>query len=282
MIKLFVSDMDGTLLYNPEDAHSRDISLENTEAILKLHNSGVRFMMASGRDIYYRHVLEKQFGFQVDAIGMNGCNVVIDDQLLCNHGLSRQDSIELLEAADQSHVPANFLGISSEGDYVFQYVDREPYDHFFALQSEGIFKSVSTLTMNEWIHDSTKTPFNKVVGLVKTKQQRDALIDVFEKRFGDRFDVIYSGNENLEIMPKHISKGQALLELMELKGYKPTEVAVIGDSMNDITMLQAVPASFAMSHADPLIKEASHYVVHSVAEAIQMVLDWNEKECHES
>lgn len=282
MIKLFVSDMDGTLLHNPEDAHSRDISSENIEAILKLHASGVRFMMASGRDIYYRHVLEKIFGFSVDAIGMNGCNVVIDDELLCNHGLSRQDSIELLEAAYESDVPANFLGISSEGDYVFQYVDREPYDHFFSLQSEGIFKSVSTLTMREWIHDPEKTPFNKVVGLVKTKQQRNELMVYFEKRFNDRFDIIYSGNENLEIMPKHISKGQALLELMELKGYKPTEVAVIGDSMNDITMLQAVPISFAMSHADALIKESSHYVVHSVAEAIEMVLDWNEKEAHES
>ena len=54
MIKLFVSDMDGTLLYNEADPHGCGITLENREAVLKLHDSGVRFMMASGRDHFYR------------------------------------------------------------------------------------------------------------------------------------------------------------------------------------------------------------------------------------
>ena len=78
-------------------------------------------------------------------------------------------------------------------------------------------------------------------------------------------------------MPKGISKGNALLELMELKGYRPTEVATIGDSMNDISMLQVTPYSFAMSHSDNIIKQSSHYIVKSVAEAIEMVLKINEE-----
>jgi len=102
-------------------------------------------------------------------------------------------------------------------------------------------------------------------------------LNFFEEKYGDRFDVIYSGAENIELMPKGISKGNALLELMELKGYKPTEVAVIGDSMNDITMLQVSPYSFAMSHSDDIIKESSHYIVKSVAEAIEMVLKINKE-----
>ncbi|MDP3441916.1 MAG: HAD hydrolase family protein, partial [Ignavibacteria bacterium] len=97
------------------------------------------------------------------------------------------------------------------------------------------------------------------------------------KEYGERLDVIYSGLENIELMPKGISKGNALLELMELKGYKPTEVAVIGDSMNDLTMLQVTPYSFAMSHSDAIIKESSHYVVKSVADAIDMVLKINKE-----
>lgn len=278
MIKLFVSDMDGTLLYNPDNYHSREMSLENKEAVLKLHASGLRFMMASGRDINYRHVLEKTFGFQIDAIGMNGCNVVIDDEILCDHGLTHEDCVRLTDALVHSPVMTNFLGITSEGDYVFEYIDREPYQHFYALSKEGIFKSVSELTIEEWLKDPYRKPFNKLVGMVKTIEDRNELLKFFEARFGDQYDVIYSGNENIEIMPKHISKGQALLELMQLKGYKPTEVAVIGDSMNDITMLQAVPYSFAMSHSDHPILEASKYVVDSVAEAIDMVLAWNEKE----
>ena len=112
MIKLFVSDMDGTLLYNESNTHARDISLENYEAVQKLHNSGVRFMMASGRDHFYRLILEKEFGFQVDAIGMNGCNVVIDNEVLCDHGLTHQDTVDVLETLKNAPVEVNFLGIN--------------------------------------------------------------------------------------------------------------------------------------------------------------------------
>lgn len=277
MIKLFVSDMDGTLLYNESNTHSRDISLENYEAVIKLHESGVRFMMASGRDHFYRLVLEKKFGFQVDAIGMNGCNVVIDDEVLCDHGLSYQDTEDVLKTLENVPVEANFLGINSNGDHVFQYVDREPYARFYELHKQGIFKNMSDKPLSEWIKDKSKPPFNKLVGLVKTVKDRDILLSYFEKEYGERLDVIYSGLENIELMPKGISKGNALLELMELKGYKPTEVAVIGDSMNDLTMLQVTPYSFAMSHSDAIIKESSHYVVKSVADAIDMVLKINKE-----
>jgi Cof subfamily protein (haloacid dehalogenase superfamily) len=234
-------------------------------------------MMASGRDHFYRLILEKQFGFQIDAIGMNGCNVVIDNEVLCDHGLTHQDTVDVLETLKNAPVEVNFLGINSNGDHVFQYVDREPYERFYELHKQGVFKYMSELPLSEWIKDESKPPFNKLVGLVRSVKERDILLDFFEKEYGDRLDVIYSGLENIELMPKGISKGNALLELMELKGYKPTEVAVIGDSMNDITMLQVTPYSFAMSHSDKIIKESAHYVVKSVAEAIEMVLKINKE-----
>lgn len=278
MIKLFVSDMDGTLLYDEADPTSREISLENRNAVLKLHESGVRFMMASGRDHFYRTALEAVFGFQVDAIGMNGCNVVLDDQLLCDHGLTHQDTLDVLDALQHSPVQSNFLGINSRGDYVFQHIDRLPFEHFRELALKGILKNVPAIPLSKWIKDPAHPPFNKLVGMVNTIEERNTLLAYFQKHFSHRLDIIFSGRENIEIMPKDISKGSALLELMRLKGYGPKEVAVIGDSMNDLTMLQATPYSFAMSHSEDLIKEVSHYVVHSVAQAIEVVLEINAKE----
>lgn len=278
MIKLFVSDMDGTLLHNPEVEHSNSISEENKRAVLKLHNHGVRFMMASGRDVFYRHVLEKEFGFQVDAIGMNGCNVVVDNVEITNHGLLRQDSFDLLDAIHELKMDANFLGITNAGDYVVYDVNKEPFQRFHELESEGVVKQCPTINMDEWINDLERAPFNKVVGLVWSIEDRDIMMKYFIDRFGDRFDIIYSGPNNIEIMPQGISKGQALLELIELKGYKPTEVACIGDSMNDISMLKVIPFSFSMSHADEIIKASANNIVESVAQAIDFVLEYNEKE----
>lgn len=278
MIKLFVSDMDGTLLHNPNDAHSRDISDENIEAVKKLHESGVRFMMASGRDVYFRYSLEKILGFQVDAIGMNGCNVVIDNVEICNHGLTRQDSYDLLEMIKTCEIDSNFMGITNVGDYVFYDIKKAPFDKFKEFENEGVMRKVPEISMVDWIVDINRPPYNKVVGLVWSTEDRDKMILKFKERFDDRFDIIYSGPENIEIMPKHISKGQALLELIKIKGFEPTEVAVIGDSMNDVSMLEAIPFSFSMSHADEIIKASANNIVESVAEAIEFVMDYNQKE----
>ncbi len=280
MIKLFVSDMDGTLLHDPKVEHSNSITDENKTAVLKLHNSGVRFMMASGRDVFYRHTLEKEFGFQVDAIGMNGCNVVIDNIEITNHGLTRQDSFDLMEAIHECKLDSNFLGITNAGDYVVYDTNKEPYIRFHELESEGVVKQCPKINMDEWINDLNKAPFNKVVGLIWTIEDRTKMMDQFNKKFGDRFDITYSGPTNIEIMPMGISKGQALLELIELKGYKPTEVACIGDSMNDISMLKVIPFSFSMSHADEIIKKSANNIVESVAEAIDFVLEYNAKEAN--
>ena len=46
MIKLIASDMDGTLLNS-----KHEISKENLEAIKKAEDQGIRFTIATGRDI---------------------------------------------------------------------------------------------------------------------------------------------------------------------------------------------------------------------------------------
>ena len=48
MIRLFVSDLDGTLLTNDKLTNYR-VSDENRQALSTLINSGVRFVAASGR-----------------------------------------------------------------------------------------------------------------------------------------------------------------------------------------------------------------------------------------
>ena len=276
MIKLFVSDLDGTLFHNPADVRDRGISPANRMAIERLVKQGVRFMMASGRDHWFRLQLQKDLGFKIDAIGMNGCNVVIDDELISNHALTHQDVTDIMAVAHLAPVESNLLGIDSLGNHVFQYVDKEPFELFYELHQKGIFKHMSLDTLSEWIKDPSHPPFNKFVGLTKTSEHRDVLIRFYEHQFGDRFDLMYTGPESMEIMPKGISKGSALKQLMALKGYQAHEVATIGDSMNDVTMLQAVPWSFVMSHADEYIKQHAHYEVESVAEAIEKVLKYNE------
>jgi len=276
MIKLFVSDLDGTLFHNPGNPQDRGISSENRLAINRLIKQGVGFMMATGRDHWFRLQLQEDLGFDIDAISMNGCNVVLNDELISDHSLTHEDVIDILKTVEECNVEYNLLGIDSLGHHVFQYVDREPYDYFYDLHQKGMFKHMSREPIHAWIQDPSHRPFNKIVGLVKSTEVRNQLLHFFQQKFAHRFELMYSGPESMEIMPKGISKGSALLELMRLKGYQLDEVATIGDSMNDITMLEAVPYSFVMSHADEFIKRHAKHEVQSVAEAIEKVLKHNE------
>lgn len=272
MIKLFVSDMDGTLLHQDGNPHA-GISEANIQAVRELHDLGIEFMMATGREHHYRHILKDILGFEIDAIGMNGANVVIDGELISNHALSYQDTEDVLKAVDATDIEVNFLGINVDGDYVFQHINQEPFNNFFKMYQEGSLKHVSSIDIYTWIQDSSKPPFNKLVGLVKDETVRDRLMQYISTAMPGRFDVIFSGRNNVELMPIGISKGMALKEVMKRKGLKPEDVAVIGDSMNDVSMLKVSPHSFIMSHAEADIKPYARYEVESVDEAIRLVLN---------
>ncbi|HEX3022690.1 MAG TPA: HAD hydrolase family protein, partial [Lachnospiraceae bacterium] len=74
-------------------------------------------------------------------------------------------------------------------------------------------------------------------------------------------------------------KGIALKEYIESLGYRMDEVMVLGDSMNDYSMLSMdFGATVAMENAMDRIKEVSKYITKTndedgVAYAIQKVLD---------
>lgn len=55
----------------------------------------------------------------------------------------------------------------------------------------------------------------------------------------------------------------------------PDEVATIGDSPNDICMLEGFKYSFAMSKAREDVKQSANYVVDSVKSAIDVIMEIN-------
>lgn len=86
---------------------------------------------------------------------------------------------------------------------------------------------------------------------------------------------------NLEITHAKAQKGPVLLDFIQKGGYRMDEVMVIGDSMNDYSMLSMdYGATVAMGNAMEELKEVAMYVTadcdhHGVADAINSLLDGN-------
>ena len=69
-----------------------------------------------------------------------------------------------------------------------------------------------------------------------------------------------------EIIPEGYSKGTGIDIVRNRLGVPLQNCYVIGDSENDLSMLNHVPNSIAMGNAEPEVKEACSYITSAVNE----------------
>ena len=70
---------------------------------------------------------------------------------------------------------------------------------------------------------------------------------------------IYSGDQWLEILPRSATKANAVIQLKEY--LECDNLVVFGDGKNDILMFQAADECYAVSNADPSLKEIADGII---------------------
>lgn len=96
----------------------------------------------------------------------------------------------------------------------------------------------------------------KVTALFTSEQQRQEAMARLEA--DGRYLVTSSLPNNLEVNARGIDKGKGLLLLAKMLGIPPAQTMAIGDSSNDLPMLQAAGLSVAMGNATAQAKAAAH------------------------
>jgi len=75
------------------------------------------------------------------------------------------------------------------------------------------------------------------------------------RKLAENADVFFSYHSVVEIMPKGISKGLALEELMQNEGIDASEIMAFGDGLNDYEMLKWVGKGLIMENANKTLIE---------------------------
>jgi Cof subfamily protein (haloacid dehalogenase superfamily) len=273
MIKLLVSDLDGTLLSN-----TKTISPENKEAILKAQDMGVRVILATGRGIDSTLGYAKEL--QMDKYG--GYLVTNNGQSLYDIANKRQQTNGVIstKAAQKAFVVAKELRLqlilSSAHGLAF-YTPKElipiramyqalnkilPYFGFIFkkfnfLQLFGFLKS-SHLRMLKRVEDVVGE-YQKVgfahIGpkILKVEPQLRTLL-------GDDLELMHVGDLWIDGAPKGITKLTGIHQVMALHQIQVDEVMTIGDSQNDTTMIQAFKRGIAMGNAEEEVKKVASEV----------------------
>jgi Cof subfamily protein (haloacid dehalogenase superfamily) len=262
MIKLIVSDLDGTLL-----DHSKKVSSREIAALMKAKEAGIGLCLASGRmNIEMQQVLE-EIGHRAYSVSQNGAFIHLEDGTFLKSQLFGPDLAyqvyQLLKDFDLVN-----LVCSGEANYI---------THLTPASDKIQARTFQPFIVKEDIEPSLKgelavckfSQFGKMDTLLKLKT-------LLEEKLGDQLEMFISDKDCLDIMPLNVSKGSSLLVLIEKLGLKPEEIACFGDSFNDVSMFGITPHSFAMKGAHPEVKQKAIYHVDSVAEAIGHVFAYNE------
>lgn len=104
-------------------------------------------------------------------------------------------------------------------------------------------------------------PVEKVHLIFSDLKIRKEIMDFYQKE--NILDVTSAFAENLELTSKTATKSNALLRLAGILGISQEETMAIGDSFNDLDMLEAAGTSVAMGNAEPEIKETADYITKS-------------------
>jgi hypothetical protein len=246
MIKLIASDLDDTLLNNDYKISERD-----KETIKKLKGKGIYFTIATGRVTYSVRKFAQELGVEVPYISFNGAKITDpkNDNMVFSRELEKHRIKNILEYAEDRGIHCNVY--SDEKIFIKNNTKWSEYYNTFS-QHQNV-EEVGSLIEFEF----KETP--KILLLDEHEVLKNALDEI--KDFVDKDINIYFSKPNfLEFTHKQASKGDALKHIAELLGIKRNEVAAIGDSFNDESMIKYAGLSAVVGNGRDELKKIADFV----------------------
>lgn len=249
--KLFVTDLDGTLLPT-----GSEVSPGNIQAVQEAVSRGVVVTIATGRMYKASLPVARSLGVDVPIITYNGAliksvqgevfytnflpeGVILEVLAFCRH---RNWHIQLYSADELYYAEPN------------SYSDA--YEHAqnikgYAVGWEGMEKHTAEVTKLLLISDSLEMTTERM--------------GILQEAFAGRVEVVRSNSYYLEFLNPGVSKATGIQRLAEKLGIDMADTMSIGDADNDLPMLRATGRSIAMGNAVPEVKEACDYVTGDCA-----------------
>ena len=286
--------MDGTLL---GDDHKP--APETLAAVKKACDAGIRFMIATGRNFPGAMAELKDAELVCDYIVGSGAEVRNPQQeVVVTHPISIELCRAIYEEIRDYPLSVTFC---TDG-YDYKIGTPEEIEESLMLQMQLFFSNLpreelaksetyrrikkSTRSMSDMDElEAAGVPVYKLFLYSEDK----AMLDEMNTRLQRNKDIAVASSfpTNLEITDVKAQKGPVLKEYIESLGYTMNEVMVLGDSLNDLSMISMdFGATVAMANADPEVKSAAKYITKSntefgVAYAIEELLKRQASPCHQ-
>ena len=271
-IKMIVMDMDGTLLNKDQEISNRTLKALNIA-----QDNGVMLVLASGRSYKtlkpYGDIL-KMSKYKGQFICVNGA-AIYDTETDVNNVVKRLQLNEIQEIFETCK-PFDIEIMAVLEAAIYDYIPQSLYDLKIKYRIENnidvdVPMTAGTFSMIvdqrkgyshiEYIEDfkGVPCPVNKIC-LAHTPEYLLKPYEYLLDKLGHKYNFNRTSHSWIEVMPKDISKGNAIRKLAEEFNIKLDEILVFGDGENDLSMFDVVKYSVAMGNAMETVKQAAYYI----------------------
>lgn len=259
-IRLIACDIDGTLL--PFGAEH--ISEANKQAIAEARARGIAFILATGRQ--YGTAMARIAELNADdlpVIASSGADVRVKGKTVKTRPMDDSLVADIVADLQTRGVPQYLFC----GDDILCTADDTNNELFAIWRSDAQGRDPvrvlpSTKALLEAAHGRTE----KMLAFVATEEQHDELLPHMTERYSDKADIACGGGLNLEMISKDATKAAGLETVCELLDIPIEKAMAIGDSGNDIQMLQAAGLGVAVADGMEEARQAADAVVASSSE----------------
>ncbi|MGN1401357.1 MAG: HAD family hydrolase [Bacillus sp. (in: firmicutes)] len=248
MIKLVLTDMDGTFLNNSGD-FNREL-YKNVRKLMK--EKGVHFAPVTGKQCERIEELFGEHSEDLWIVGDSATRIKHNGKFVYESLLSNKLGMEIIRLLEEISLDHTIIACTRNG----------------AIIKDSISPEEAAIVRGSYAHVKKVSDFSEVNDDFVKITIHDPLCQCFEtreklSRFFDSAYIVASEAAWIDIANVNVHKGTTVEHLQGLLNVTPEETMAFGDGYNDLELMTRSAYSFAVRNAVEELKDSANFITRS-------------------
>lgn len=244
--KLLIADFDGTLGNVPDYIHP-----DTVNAIREFQEKGGIFSIITGRSFSSVSSICEKYKLDCTVASFQGARITdlkkrID---LFNDGISPTEAYVIIKEVLEYGFP-----VVAWADDSLYYKEESFYSYLYTNKLEQA-KFVQTDDVAQRVLEDGN-PVGKIC-IVVPENLTDEIVENISKRYKGKYTVNSGAKRLIEIIRPDLNKGHAVKRIAEYYGVKLSQVLTVGDSTNDLMLIDGEWHGVAVGDASEQLKKVA-------------------------
>ncbi|MCM3701296.1 HAD family hydrolase [Paenibacillus macerans] len=245
MIKLVLTDMDGTFLNNNGE-FNREL-YKDVQKMMK--EQGVIFAPVTGKQCERVEELFATDAADLWILGDSATRIKHNGEFVYESLLSNKLGLEIIQLLEEISLDQIIIACTRTGAVIKDTISPDIVRRSYAqVRQVSDFKELTEDFVKITVYDSALRCF----------ETREKLSRFFESAY-----IVASEAAWIDIANVNVHKGTTVEHLQRLLNVTPQETMAFGDGYNDLELLVRADYSFAVRNAVPELKDAANYITGS-------------------